>query len=62
MNDSPEVLIYDHDDEPYVIFGLNDGDGSESLFALAPEVADEIADRLKAAAVKVRARFPERVQ
>lgn len=61
-SDPPEVLIYDHDEEPYVIFGLDDGDGSESLYALSPAVADEIADRLKASAREVRRRFPEGVQ
>ena len=64
MSDSgqPEVLIYEDEEQGLTIFGLDDGEGEECMFGLAPEVADEIADRLKASAAKVRAMRPERVQ
>jgi hypothetical protein len=58
----PEVVIYEDEEQGLTIFGLDDGDGQESMFGFSPEIADEIADRLKASAAKVRAMRPERVQ
>ena len=59
MSDSLTVTLYA--DEGAVAFGMEDETG-EWAAALTPDVADDLADRLKAAAAEARKQRPERVQ
>lgn len=54
-----EVTIYA--DSGAVVLGIED-DGAEAAWPMTPDVADELADRIKAAAAEARAQKPEAVQ
>lgn len=57
--DELHVTLYA--DEGSACFGI-ESDDAEAAWPMTPEVADELADRLKAAAVEARKQKPERVQ
>ena len=57
--DELEIALYDEDGNVVLIFETSAG---EIPIALRPDLADDLADRLKAAARKARASKPGSVQ
>jgi hypothetical protein len=56
-----ELAVTIYEDDGAVVFGVETDDG-EMLVPLAPHLADEIADQLKAAAAEARRLHPENEQ
>ena len=57
--DTLTVTLYA--DSGAVVLGV-ESDKGEAAWPMAPDVADELADRIKAAAAEARAQRPEAVQ
>lgn len=61
MSDHDTLTVTIYADSGAVVLGV-DSDDAEAAWPMVPDVADELADRLKKAAAEARAQKPERVQ
>lgn len=61
MSDHDTLTVTTYAESGAVVLGV-ESDEAEAAWPMTPEVADELADRLKLAATEARAQKPERVQ